>query len=482
MKANLSKRLSIWVGLPVVLLFGSVIWIASQRSFQSVVAETERYTRGLARYHAAHLDQQLSRAARIPEDLAVVLETGAFTSEPNLESYLHDLVERTPEIYGSCLAFEPDAFSEGKHFYAPYFYRKDEKAVFVQLGNPEYDYFKWEWYARPKAENHAIWTEPYFDDGGGNTVMTTYSVPIRDHGKFRGIATIDIAMSQLVAEAERLRVGESGYTFVVSKKGRFVAYPDKTKIMHAGIQEANAELGRRMIAGEQGFLRTVEPVGMRPAWIAFLPVQDGEFSLGVVFPEEEVLRQAFHLQWELVATGLIGLLALFAAQVLVARSIAKPLTQLAHAAQQVAAGNLDFDVRTDARTTEVRELANSFHKMTRELKMRMEELRYTTMVKERFEGELSAARTIQLSLVAKKFPAFPGRGEFDIHAVLKPARAVGGDFYDFFLIDDDCLCLVVADVAGKGVPAALYMAVTHTLLRANSSLAGLPRRDAGACE
>ena len=95
---------------------------------------------------------------------------------------------------------------------------------------------------------------------------------------------------------------------------------------------------------------------------------------------------------------------------LVARSIAKPLTQLAHAAQQVAAGNLDFDVRTDARTTEVRELANSFHKMTRELKMRMEELRYTTMVKERFEGELSAARTIQLSLVAKKFPAFPAAG------------------------------------------------------------------------
>ena len=83
----------------------------------------------------------------------------------------------------------------------------------MQLGNPEYDYFHWEWYARPKKENHAIWTEPYFDEGGGNTIMTTYSVPFRREGRFWGIATIDIAMSQLIMETERLPVGESGYTF-----------------------------------------------------------------------------------------------------------------------------------------------------------------------------------------------------------------------------------------------------------------------------
>lgn len=474
MKSNLSKRLSIWVGLPLILLFGGVVWIASQRSFQGLVEETEQYTRGLANFHASRIEQKLSRASKIPENLGLILEEGAFETEPELEGFLRDVVERNPEVYGSCLAFEPESFTAGKHYYAPYYYRKDDEAVFVQLGNPEYNYFHWEWYDRPKKEDRAIWTEPYFDDGGGNTIMTTYSVPFRRDGKFWGIATIDIAMSQLIMETERLPVGESGYTFVVSHQGKFLAYPDKARIMHGSIQDVNAELGRRMIAGEQGFMRTTEPVSQRSAWVAFAPVQNGEFSIAVVYPEAEVLSRALHLQWELLAVGLLGLAALFAAQVLVARSISKPITELAKAAQAVAAGNLDYELPLEARTQEVRELATAFHKMTRDLKMRMEELRYTTMVKERFEGELSAARSIQLSLVAKRFPVFPDRREIDVHAVVRPARAVGGDFYDFFFVEGDLLCLVAADVAGKGVPAALFMSVSHTLLRANAALARFP--------
>jgi sigma-B regulation protein RsbU (phosphoserine phosphatase) len=112
---------------------------------------------------------------------------------------------------------------------------------------------------------------------------------------------------------------------------------------------------------------------------------------------------------------------------------------------------------------------NAFNKMTRDLQMRMQELRYTTTVKERFEGELNAARSIQMSLVPKSFPAFPGRAEFDIHALLRPAREIGGDLYDFYFLDDDWLCFLIGDVSGKGVPAALFMAVTKTLLKASSS-------------
>jgi sigma-B regulation protein RsbU (phosphoserine phosphatase) len=122
----------------------------------------------------------------------------------------------------------------------------------------------------------------------------------------------------------------------------------------------------------------------------------------------------------------------------------------------------------------VRDLGSAFNRMTRELQMRMEELRYTTRVQERIEGELSAARSIQMSMLVKHFPAFPDRGEIDLHGIVKPARAVGGDFYDFYFLDHDHLCLLVGDVAGKGVPAALYMAVSKTLLKANAGLKDSP--------
>jgi len=85
--------------------------------------------------------------------------------------------------------------------------------------------------------------------------------------------------------------------------------------------------------------------------------------------------------------------------------------------------------------------------------------------KDRMEDELNIGRDIQMSMLPLDFPAFPERTEFDIQALLKPAREVGGDFYDFFFIDDDEICLVVGDVSGKGVPAALFMAVTKTMIK-----------------
>jgi len=90
--------------------------------------------------------------------------------------------------------------------------------------------------------------------------------------------------------------------------------------------------------------------------------------------------------------------------------------------------------------------------------------------KKLIESELSVARVIQMSIVPKIFPAFPNRSEFDIFAALEPAKEVGGDLYDFFLLDDDHLCFTVGDVSGKGVPAALYMAVTKTLLKAKADI------------
>jgi sigma-B regulation protein RsbU (phosphoserine phosphatase) len=96
--------------------------------------------------------------------------------------------------------------------------------------------------------------------------------------------------------------------------------------------------------------------------------------------------------------------------------------------------------------------------------------RDTQRTKELYESELSVARDIQMSIVPKIFPAFPQRSEFDIYALIEPAKEVGGDLYDFFLLDDDHLCLTIGDVSGKGVPASLFMAVTKTLIKAKASI------------
>jgi sigma-B regulation protein RsbU (phosphoserine phosphatase) len=103
------------------------------------------------------------------------------------------------------------------------------------------------------------------------------------------------------------------------------------------------------------------------------------------------------------------------------------------------------------------------------LKHSMDELQAAYAIikkqKDRMQEELNVGHTIQMSMLPRDFPAFPERPEFDLHALLTPAREVGGDFYDFFLLDEDHICLVVGDVSGKGVPAALFMAVTQTMIK-----------------
>ena len=113
---------------------------------------------------------------------------------------------------------------------------------------------------------------------------------------------------------------------------------------------------------------------------------------------------------------------------------------------------------------EIGDLAVSIDRMEEQIQEYLEDLTVITAEKERINTELSLAKRIQQDMLPNTFPAFPDRNEFDIYASMDPARGVGGDFYDFFLVDDTHLCLVMADVSGKGVPAALFMMISKIIL------------------
>ncbi|HEX2933070.1 MAG TPA: SpoIIE family protein phosphatase [Candidatus Binatia bacterium] len=185
--------------------------------------------------------------------------------------------------------------------------------------------------------------------------------------------------------------------------------------------------------------------------------------------------------WSAVATQqelmfVIFLLSVLAAYAFVKR-ISQPLKQLAAHAGKLATQNFsepvtgpsDIDHLPKKSQDEVGKLAGSFITMEHALRQSVRELKETTAAKERIESELKIAHDIQMSMVPKTFPPFPNRPEFDLYATLVPAREVGGDFYDFFFIDDNHLCLAIGDVSGKGIPAALFMAVTRALFRTTAS-------------
>ena len=159
------------------------------------------------------------------------------------------------------------------------------------------------------------------------------------------------------------------------------------------------------------------------------------------------------------------------------RTVVTPVNQIAQAAQKYAQDRQEMAdsephfARLEIRTgDEIEHLGNVMADMEQELTEYEENLKKITAEKERIGAELSLAKQIQTSMLPHEFPPFPDRTEFDIYAVMEPARQVGGDFYDFFLIDSDRLCLVIADVSGKGIPAALFMMNAKTILQSCAML------------
>ena len=153
----------------------------------------------------------------------------------------------------------------------------------------------------------------------------------------------------------------------------------------------------------------------------------------------------------------------------VSKRITAPLIKLTDDVKVISNGNLDQKAEITT-NDEISDLANSFNSMTDSLKNYINDLTNLTAEKERIGAELNVATHIQSSMLPSIFPAFPHDARFDIYATMNPAKEVGGDFYDFFKIDEKHLAMVVADVSGKGIPAALFMVIGKTLIKDHTNL------------
>jgi len=168
--------------------------------------------------------------------------------------------------------------------------------------------------------------------------------------------------------------------------------------------------------------------------------------------------------------GSIGALA-------VAGRIVKPVEHMTKRISELGDNDLAFQMEDVYRTNdEIEVLAEAFADLSKRTRDYIDQITRITAEKERIGAELELATRIQADMLPNIYPAFPEREEFDIYASMTPAKEVGGDFYDFFLIDDDHLGLVMADVSGKGVPAALFMMMSKILVNNFAMIEGSPAK------
>lgn len=430
----------------------------------------------LTRATVHRIEAVLRAVEKAPTNLARFIEDQALTPA-TLKRAIEDLLEANPEVYGAAVAFAPGAFDEGQPRFALYGFRSAEGLVFTTI---PYDYLTWDWYRLPMTENRCRWSEPYFDEGAGNVLMATFSVPLYasgpDGARPIGVVTADISLAWLHDLVGAVKIARSGYAFLISRQGRFITHPRPELVMNQTIftlarsqaDPAMATVGTAMTAGDSGFAPAHSLLAAK-GWLSYAALPAIGWSLGVVFPEAELMGDLWLLNRRMAALAIAGLVVVFVVVVVIARSIVKPIAMLSDASAQIADGNLDLDLPPVARNDEVGRLALAFAHMKDSLRRYIADLTEATAARQRMESELQIAREIQMGILPKTFPPFPERSDLDIHAALIPAREVGGDLYDFFFLDEDHLCFTVGDVSGKGVPAALFMTITNTLVKTKAT-------------
>jgi len=200
------------------------------------------------------------------------------------------------------------------------------------------------------------------------------------------------------------------------------------------------------------------------ACILFTTVYVDEFYQPLIQAQETIGRERDTTISIFLFSSFLATIIMILVSVMIARGVSRPIHQVALHARRIGAGNLD--VRLHIPTgDEMEELADVLNKMSADLKAYIESLKETTAAKERMESELQLARDIQQSIIPHTFPPFPDVREFDIYGKMVPAKEVAGDFYDYFFIRPDKLGIMIGDVSGKGVPAALFMFMSRALIR-----------------
>lgn len=282
-----------------------------------------------------------------------------------------------------------------------------------------------------------------------------------------------------------LGLAEDGY-YIIDKEGKFLSHRDKHLIQKdsmfrlaenpkykdlPGIEDIE-EAGGQALHGGAGVVR-VEGLGeLVPNysaddhhWIAFTALRATGWAFVTAIPEGRVMGPTIQRLYERAGFLAAGLVIIVGIVMIVSIRMSRPIEKLASAVGRLAAGDLGARIEGIRSRDEIGQLAAAFNTMTDQLKHHVQALTERSAAHEKIESELRIARQIQNDLLPRQFPPFPGRPEFDLHGVNAPARQVAGDFFDFFFTPGGLLTLVIADVSGKGVPAALLMAVTRTIIR-----------------
>ena len=463
-------RMTIIMIIPVLLLFWLTYGIVKIGAFSIC----ERVLKG-----------EKEEVRRITSDLYMAATNTAPFIEEDLDKpdRMYDIMNRmlklNPYMRSCGIYFVEGYYPQKGRLFAPYASRRDstiinESQEACDQGN---DYVKAEWFKEAISSKEGYWAKPFLDNDSAQSPLVSYLLPIRD-ARQRTVAVlgVDLSLSWLNEKMQPTRAlnwknSEEWnpeyqlYFFMTDSTGTILVHPDTKRLvvenMQPYINDDNKNWGYLSVADSREEEKVVEGV---KTLLCRQVVKYTDWDICLVMPLFFIDVVGYAIAGIAIMFILLGLLVVYFFGRRSIKKQVRPLKQLATTADEVAKGNFKTVLPELKSRDEIHMLRDSFAQMQQSLTQYVEDLRATTAQKASMESELKVAHDIQMSMLPKTFPPYPERNDLDIFGSLTPAKGVGGDLFDFYILNEQ-LFFCIGDVSGKGVPASLYMAVTRSLFR-----------------
>lgn len=492
---SFARRLTWRIMLTFLVLMGLASYIFYKVGKESFLIASENIC-------SEYLESHTESVRRILSDIYVASVNTAPVIEEHLNQpdQLQDIMERMVELnpyLRSCgISFIENYYPQKGRWYCPYAVRNEDGSIEKRtIADAKHDYLKQEWFTQTLAQDSAQWSKPFFDDGNQEMPLVSYLIPIHDkQGRTVAVLGADLSLKWLSEKlCEEVLISynsfnednddddfndkEHIYFFIIDKEGNYIAHPDHKRVIKANyFAEARAAsdsiaeyVGRQMTDRVQGQYNKEDNgnnlvINGQNSFIYYMPIKHIDWSIAFVIP-------TFMIQVILGIIGVVlmflitlGLMIIFIVGHIVIKRSTLPIKLLSWAAGEIAKGQFNTPLPRVDSHDEIHLLRDSFERMQHSLTQYIAELQETTAQKSAIESELKIAHDIQMAMLPKTFPPYPERNDVDIYGMVTPAKGVGGDLFDFFIRDQQ-LFFCIGDVSGKGIPAALFMAVTRSLFR-----------------
>ncbi len=473
-------KLCLWIFIVSVFVFTTVfgatlfyVGLETRRNINMIVdAKFDFVT------HA--IERNLNDAEVSANNLMTIGQSPLLTNKrDSVYSLCKYFLKYNPKIQGVAIGYSPSATPDREQGYAPYVVNSGGEFKTLDMAQVR-DYREVDWYKKTMETGQPNWSAPFHNLDGKVTVC--YNMPIRDkNGKPYAVQSVDMSLEDLDDSIQSLAPYPHSIITVIDENGTYVAHPNKAYIVNESMQSIAAKLGlprnEEIAAGilsrQRGYGKFYN--GEEDVYVYYAPVKKNNWTVTLEVPYSDLAGGYSRMFKTMLIHSLLGVVMLLIVCVVIVRKLTKPLEQFSLAARKISHGEFHVELPVIKDHNELYDLRQALAAMEISLDSYIDDLKKTTESKAIIESELKTASHIQMSMVPKIFPPYPERSDIDVFASLIPAKAVGGDLYDF-LLDGDDLYFCIGDVSGKGIPASLFMAITRSLFRNICSQATSPAK------